>query len=102
MKFFASLAIVISCFLTQTVTAQDKVDRPSKPNQTQQTLSKVNINTASSSQLAATLKGVGLKKAQAIIDYRNKFGPFKSVDELTAVKGIGSKTLQKNRAKISI
>ena len=101
MKFFASLAIVLTCFFSQGLVAKDKVERASK-SQSQQKLSQVNINTASSSQLAAVLKGVGLKKAQAIIDYRKKFGPFKSVDELTAVKGIGSKTLEKNRAKISI
>ncbi|GAA4348986.1 ComEA family DNA-binding protein [Kangiella taiwanensis] len=101
MKFFASLAIVLTCLFSQNLVAQDKVERTPK-SQSQQKLSQVNINTASSSQLAAVLKGVGLKKAQAIIDYRQKFGPFKSIDELTAVKGIGAKTLEKNRAKISI
>lgn len=101
MKLFLSLAIVFTCFFSQGLIAKDKVDRPSN-SQSQQKLSQVNINTASPSQLAAVLKGVGLKKAQAIIDYRKKYGPFKSIDELTAVKGIGAKTLEKNRAKISI
>jgi len=101
MKFLSSLAIILSLTLSQAAIAKDKVDRPSK-NQEQQQMLQVNINTASTSQLAAVLKGVGLKKAQSIIEYREKFGPFKSVDELTAVKGIGEKTLQKNRSKISI
>lgn len=101
MKLFVSIVIVISCFLGQGLQAKDKVERPSK-TQSQQKLSQVNINTASTSQLAAVLKGVGLKKAEAIIEYRQKFGPFKSIDELTAVKGIGAKTLQKNRAKLTI
>ena len=101
MKFLSSLVIVLSLTLGQAAIAKDKVDRPST-NQQKQQMQQVNINTASSSQLAAVLKGVGLKKAQSIIEYREKFGPFKSADELTAVKGIGEKTLQKNRAKISI
>ena len=101
MKLFASIVIVVSCFLGQGLQAKDKVERPSK-TQSQQKLSQVNINTASTRQLAAVLKGVGLKKAEAIIEYRQKFGPFKSIDELTAVKGIGAKTLQKNRAKLTI
>lgn len=101
MKFFSSLAIVLSLTLSQAVIAKDKANR-STTDQKQQQMLQVNINTASQSQLADVLKGVGLKKAQSIIEYREKFGAFKSVDELTAVKGIGPKTLQKNRAKISI
>ena len=62
----------------------------------------ININTADAAQLASVLKGIGLKKGQAIVAYRNKFGDFKSIDELTAVKGVGEKTVAKNRAKISL
>lgn len=54
----------------------------------------VNINTATAAQLE-TLPGIGEVKAQAIIAYRETYGPFRSVDELTLVKGIGEKTLQK-------
>lgn len=54
----------------------------------------VNINTATADQLE-TLPGIGEVKAQAIIQYRETYGPFQSVDELTLVKGIGEKTLQK-------
>jgi len=62
----------------------------------------VNINQADAPTLAQELNGVGDKKAQAIIDYRNLNGPFASVDDLEKVKGISSKTVEKNRLNISI
>lgn len=60
----------------------------------------VNINTASADELSSGLKGVGPAKAQAIIDYRTQYGPFKSVEELAEVKGIGTATLEKNTGLI--
>lgn len=62
----------------------------------------VNINTADATTLAANIKGVGAKKAQAIILYRKAHGPFKRVDDLVKVKGIGAKLLEKNRADLLI
>jgi len=58
----------------------------------------VNINTADAKTLAATLDGVGLSKARAIVEYRQQNGAFKSVDEIVKVNGIGLATLAKNRA----
>ncbi|MDO7905498.1 helix-hairpin-helix domain-containing protein [Paenibacillus sp. JX-17] len=57
------------------------------------------INTASQTQLTE-LPGIGEKKAQAILNYRNEHGPFRSVEELLKVKGIGQKMLEKMRAYI--
>ena len=62
----------------------------------------ININTASAEVIAETLNGVGLKKAQAIVDYRKQHGAFASVDALVAVKGVGENTLQKNRSRIRV
>ena len=62
-------------------------------------LSAVNINTASVKDLS-TLNGIGKTKAEAIIKYR-KANCFKNINELTNVKGIGKKTLEKNKTKLS-
>ncbi len=60
----------------------------------------VNINTADEVALMASLKGVGEVRAKAIVAYRKEHGPFKSVEELTEVKGIGNAVIEDNRANI--
>ena len=62
----------------------------------------VNLNTADELTLERELVGVGAVKAKAIVAHRQANGAFASVDELLEVKGIGSATLEKNRAKLSI
>ena len=62
----------------------------------------VNVNSADAAQIAKELKGVGLAKAQAIVSYREKNGPFKSADDLRKVKGFGAKMLERNRANIRL
>ncbi|MGO3177078.1 ComEA family DNA-binding protein [Psychrobacter celer] len=61
----------------------------------------VNINRAGEGELVS-LHGIGSSKAQAIILYREMFGGFQTVDDLAKVKGIGQKTVEKNRARISV
>ena len=65
------------------------------------TQTRININRATEAELVA-LNGIGSSKAQAIILYREMFGGFKTVDELTKVKGIGAKTVEKNRQRLSV
>ncbi len=60
----------------------------------------VNINTADAQTISQSLKGIGLKKSEAIVTYRTKNGAFKTIDELMNVKGIGDKTVKKNAGNI--
>ncbi|MGB5325130.1 MAG: ComEA family DNA-binding protein [Pseudomonadales bacterium] len=60
----------------------------------------VDINKASAEQLAKTLDGVGLSKAQAIVEYRRINGAFSSPEALGKVKGIGASTIENNRHRI--
>jgi competence protein ComEA len=62
----------------------------------------VNINTADAAALAKALNGVGPAKAKAIVSYREKNGPFKTVDQLAMVEGISQKLIDRNRADIQL
>lgn len=62
----------------------------------------VDINSADAKALDKAMVGVGPKLAQAIVDYRSKHGPFKSVDDLDAIKGVGKQTIDKNRANLTV
>lgn len=62
----------------------------------------VDINTADAETISNELDGVGLTKAQAIVEYRKKHGPFKSAADLSLVKGIGERTVELNKANIRV
>ena len=64
--------------------------------------SSVNINAAPAAGIAEILSGVGASKAQAIVDYRAKHGPFKSIEDIVLVKGIGEATVAKNKHAITL
>lgn len=55
----------------------------------------ININSAGAAEIAIALPGIGPQKAQRIIEWRNKHGPFQTREQLLDVKGIGPKTLEK-------
>ncbi|WP_375738003.1 ComEA family DNA-binding protein [Pseudomonas boanensis] len=63
---------------------------------------RINLNSADVAALQAGLIGIGETKAKAIVQYRDENGPFASVDDLLEVKGIGAKTLEKNRDRLRI
>ena len=62
--------------------------------------SPVNINTADAKTIGEALSGIGPKKAEAIVKYREEQGPFKTVDELVNIEGIGEKTIEKIKADV--
>jgi competence protein ComEA len=62
--------------------------------------SPVNINTATASEIADSLQGIGMVKAQAIVDFRSTNGLFSSADQITMVNGIGDSTYEKVKVDI--
>lgn len=62
----------------------------------------VNINTADAKTISDSLSGIGINKAESIVKYRTEKGAFKSPEELANVKGIGEKTVEKNKKDILI
>jgi len=63
---------------------------------------KININTATAEQIASAMTGIGESKAKAIVDYRTTHGKFKSIESLVNVDGVGEKTVEKNKDKITL
>ena len=62
----------------------------------------VNVNQADAQTIAEVLKGVGLSRAQAIVEYREQNGDFRDAYELANIKGIGERTVERNEAKIRL
>ena len=96
--------LLLSCLplLSQPLLAADKpAAKPATTGTAAKESGKVNLNTASINELTA-LKGIGEKKAQAIVDYREKQGKFTTVDQLADVSGIGPATLEANRDMIIV
>lgn len=63
---------------------------------------RIDINTADAASLSRHLKGVGEKKAKAIVDYRQEHGPFRALRDLEQVKGVGPALVRKNRHLILV
>lgn len=98
-SLIGSLAIAPAGLTQQTTPATNTA---TAQQTTVSSVGKVNINTADAAVLAERLNGIGEKKAQAIVEHREKNGPFKSVDDLKSVSGIGEATLEKNRGVVSV
>ncbi len=80
--------------------AQSKATLPAKASDDEGT--RVSINSASAEDLARVMNGVGLKKAQAIVSYREEYGPFKTVEDLKQVPGMGSSLVERNLAVLTL
>ncbi|HFP9310557.1 helix-hairpin-helix domain-containing protein [Raoultella ornithinolytica] len=75
---------------------------PETLNATESDGIRVSINSASAEELAKALNGVGLKKAQAIVSYREEYGPFKTVDDLKQVPGMGHSLVERNLSHLKL
>ena len=91
---FASLTFIA---IPSMVSAQEEAVAPPAAEETQI----ININTALAEDLA-TLKGIGEKTAQAIVEYRTQNGPFKAIEDIKNVKGIGDKKFEEIKDSITI
>ena len=109
---FSSLFIAGAMLSTQAI-AEEKTAEQAQPQMQEQTAvqapsqtvqqtvsDKLNINTASASDIQKALIGIGAKKAEAIVQYREKHGNFTVAEQLLEVQGIGKATLEKNRDRI--
>lgn len=101
MKFFTAIASALLLLnMPLALAAEDASAEPSaKPAVSASAAARVNVNTADVMALTS-LKGVGEKKAEAIIAYRKKNGPFNSLEQFEAVPGIGPAIIAKNKGLI--
>ncbi|MDQ7051154.1 MAG: helix-hairpin-helix domain-containing protein [Enterobacterales bacterium] len=101
MKLLTSILLMLTMTMgmSQAISAKTTHSKGSSKQSIQQE-QQVNLNKAGVSELAQVLTGVGMKKAQAIVEYRQKNGNFKAVEELASVKGIGPATIAKNYKRI--
>ena len=98
-KAFAAMCMFCMVLAAPNALAADKKASAKKDVAVQQVAAKVSINKADVDTLAS-LTGVGPAKAEAIVAYRKAHGGFKSIEQLTEVKGIGEATIAKNRSRL--
>lgn len=91
-------------------TVQTKADNSTMPKAKTPDMAKsadddgtrVSINTASAEDLARVMNGVGMKKAEAIVSYRQEYGPFKTLDDLKQVPGMGGSLVERNLGNLTL
>jgi competence protein ComEA len=100
MKLLSMLVLGLASIAPSFAHAADTTPVETTIETSTQVLVYVHINYDDAERLAELLEGVGEVKAQAIVDFRNEFGTITELDQLLAVKGIGAKTLEKNKDTI--
>ncbi len=97
-RILCLVSFVFVLFSSSVVFSADPVkSQMPAPNMVAET---VNINSSDAQTMAAVLNGIGIKRAEAIVAYRNTHGEFKSIEELKAVRGVGDSIIEKNKNKI--
>lgn len=97
-KGIITLGLAISCLLP----LAHAEEAPTETAAAESVVLHVDINNDSAEKLADLLDGVGLVRAEAIVAYRDEFGPFVAPEDLMNVQGIGPATLEKNRDRIQV
>lgn len=95
LKITCCLLLLLGSYNGLAQTQSENLDRADVPHSEQ-----VNINLANAETIAMVLDGVGLNRAEVIVDYREANGDFKAIDELIMVSGIGEYTVRNNVDKI--
>jgi len=100
---FKASKILFTCFILSfsSLSAAESPNDNETNLKTNQTIERIDINHADIKTLSL-LKGVGIKKAEAIIKYRDENGNFISIDDLLNVTGIGKKIIALNKTKLTI
>lgn len=94
-----AVVLFLSVFPSIASTESQPLDAPAVPLVSDE-INKINLNTADVTLLNHSFKGIGKKRAEAIIAYREANGPFKSISDLGLVKGIGKQFIVKNLEKL--
>jgi competence protein ComEA len=100
-KNLSRAILVALTFFTFTISST-QVLAAKQEKASQVSANRISLNSANATILSEALSGVGLKKAQAIVAYREANGKFKRVEDLILVKGIGESILEKNKAKLTL
>ena len=96
MKLMSSIGILSCLLISTTVSALP----PSAPPVILKSTPKINLNTATASELTHLIKGIGTKRAEAIVQYREQHGHFKSLKELAAVHGFGERFVTQHASEL--
>ena len=106
MKHLLASLFVLGTVFTGTAMATEKAAEPAaqieQPAATAAVNQKVNINTASAAEIQKALVGIGEKKAECVLQYREKHVACSAIEQLLEVQGIGKATLEKNRDRIAL
>lgn len=97
MKANLFAAVLSLCIASLPLHAQT----PKSPTSKVETqFSKIDLNKADADTLSHSVKGIGKKRAEAIVHYREEHGNFKSIDELSLVRGLGAQFVKKHFAEL--
>jgi competence protein ComEA len=100
LRLLASLALAVAVAAHPAAQAAQKTAAPSRAD-AKAAVAPINLNTATAAELEK-LPGIGQKVAARIVEYREKNGPFKKVEELMNVQGIGEKSFLQFRSQLTV